>query len=72
MNTFEDSIAYQFDLKMKYRHGSQLWGNMTCYTTLVHCYSGLRCLSWQNICNGKYIFFNVLQKEISSNLNTDL
>ncbi len=53
MNTFEDAIQYQFDLKMIYRNGSQLWGNITCYTTLTDCYFGLRCLAWQNICDGK-------------------
>jgi hypothetical protein len=53
-NTFEDAIDYQFELKKKYRIGSQLWGNMTCYTTLTNCYSGLRCLTWHNICDGKY------------------
>ena len=25
------------------------------YTTLTDCYFGLRCLTWQNICDGKYI-----------------
>lgn len=52
-NTFEDTIDYQFQLKEKYRNGSQLWGNITCYTALTDCYSGLRCLTWQNICDGK-------------------
>ena len=52
-NTFEKTIEYQFDLKSKYRNGSQLWGNITCYTTLTNCYYGLRCLTWQNICDGK-------------------
>ncbi len=55
MNTFELTIEYQFYLKGKYRNGSQLWGNITCYTTLTNCYFGLRCLTWQNICDGKYI-----------------
>jgi hypothetical protein len=55
MNTFERAIQYQFGLKAKYRNGSQLWGNITCYTTLTNCYFGLRCLTWQNICDGKYI-----------------
>jgi hypothetical protein len=53
-NTFEDAIDYQFQLKKKYRIGSQLWGNITCYTTLNNCNSGLRCLTWHNICDGKY------------------
>ena len=53
MNTFERTIEYQFYLKKLYRNGSQLWSNMTCYTTLVDCYFGLRCLTWQNICDGK-------------------
>jgi hypothetical protein len=55
MNTFELTIEYQFYLKGKYRNGSQLWGNITCYTTLTNCYFGLRCLTWQNICDGKDI-----------------
>jgi hypothetical protein len=54
MNTFEQTIGYQFHLKNKYRNGSQLWGNITCYTTLINCYSGLQCLVWQNICDGKF------------------
>ncbi|CAF3367407.1 unnamed protein product [Rotaria sp. Silwood2] len=53
MNTFEDTIDYQFHLKRKYRNGSQLCGNITCYTTLNDCYYSLRCLAWQNICDGK-------------------
>jgi hypothetical protein len=56
MDSFEDAIQYQSDLKSKYRKGSQLWGNITCYTTLTNCYFGLRCLTWQNICDRKYIF----------------
>jgi len=52
-DTFERTIEYQFYLKKLYRNGSQLWSNMTCYTSLVDCYFGLRCLSWQNICDGK-------------------
>ncbi len=56
MDSFEDAIRYQFDLKSKYRDGSQLWGNITCYTTLTDCYFGLRCLTWQNICDRKYAF----------------
>lgn len=53
MNTFEDAIDYQFHLKKKYRNDSQFWGNMTCYIPLTNCYSGLRCLTWHDICNGK-------------------
>lgn len=53
MNTPEQVIRYQFYLKSKYQHGSQLWGNITCYTTLTNCDFGLRCLTWQNICDGK-------------------
>jgi hypothetical protein len=55
MNTFERTIEYQFYLKAKYRNGSQLWGNLTCYTSLIHCNYGLRCLTWQNICDGHYL-----------------
>jgi hypothetical protein len=55
MNTFEQTIQYQFNLKLKYRNGSQLWGNITCYTTLINCYFGLRCLTWHNICDGMYM-----------------
>jgi hypothetical protein len=53
-NTFQDTVQYQFDLKAKYQDGSQLWGNITCYTTLTNCNFGLRCLAWQNICDGKF------------------
>ncbi len=56
MNTFELTIEYQFYLKGKYRHGSQLWGNITCYTTLIDCYFGLRCLAWQDICDGNVYY----------------
>ena len=53
-HTFDETIQYQFYLKKKYRIGSQLWGNITCYTALTDCYFGLRCLTWQNICDRKY------------------
>jgi len=58
-NSFEDTIQYQFDLKLKYRNGSQSWGNIACYTTLINCYFGLRCLTWQNICDREYAFYFV-------------
>ncbi|CAF0855531.1 unnamed protein product [Adineta steineri] len=63
MKTFEDTIEYQFHLKLKYRDGSQIWGNNTCYTTLTNCYSGLRCLVWQNICDGKQQCLNGVDED---------
>jgi hypothetical protein len=71
-NTFEHTIQYQFDLKAKFRNGSQLWGNITCYTTLTDCYYGLRCLTWQNICDGKYHALFVFEDKSVEIINAEL
>ena len=68
MDSFDDAIQYQFDLKLKYRNGSQLWGNITCYMTLTNCYFGRRCLTWHNICDGKYIFHNCIIEMMNKKL----
>jgi hypothetical protein len=72
MNTFEQTIQYQFDLKKKYQNGSQIWGNITCYTTLTNCYFGLRCLTWQNICDGKYYSEFVFNDKMIQMIDNDL
>jgi hypothetical protein len=53
--SFNDAITKQFEpLKnVDINIGSQLHGNRPCYTTLT-CDSGLMCMEWRHICDGKY------------------
>ena len=49
--SFQDTIEIQFEMKTEDPYGSQLYGNIICYTTL-DCNHGVLCLDWRNICNG--------------------
>ncbi len=59
-NSFDDAIIKQFEPLIRSINmttdpiniGSQLHGNRPCYITLV-CNSGLMCLDWRHICDGK-------------------
>lgn len=49
--SFDQTIRTQFEMKIDDIYGSQLYGNILCYTTL-ECNYGLLCLDWRNICDG--------------------
>ena len=50
--SFDEAIMKQFESGLDNPDGSQYHNNRPCYTTLV-CDSGLLCLDWRNICDGK-------------------
>ncbi len=52
--SFDDAITKQFEPRknVKINVGSQLHNNRPCYTTWT-CDSGLMCLDWRHICDGK-------------------
>jgi hypothetical protein len=52
--SFDDAITVQFEPLENYKInvGSQLHDNRPCYTTWT-CESGLMCLDWRHICDGK-------------------
>lgn len=52
--SFDEAITKQFELlnTVNINISSQLHGNRPCYMTLT-CYSGLMCLDWRHICDGK-------------------
>jgi hypothetical protein len=51
--SFDEAITKQFQSGENSVDGSQYHNNRPCYTTLV-CDSGLMCLDWRNVCDGKY------------------
>jgi len=50
--SFDEAITKQFESGRESADGSQFHNNRPCYTTL-DCNSGLLCLDWRNICDGK-------------------
>ncbi|CAF4073046.1 unnamed protein product, partial [Rotaria sp. Silwood1] len=50
-SSFEASILSQYNQKLKYPLGSQLFGSTTCYKTSFPCDYGNVCLDWRNICD---------------------
>ncbi|CAF4552339.1 unnamed protein product, partial [Rotaria magnacalcarata] len=51
-SSFEATILSQYNQKLKYPLGSQLFGITTCYETSFPCDYGKACLDWRNICDG--------------------
>ena len=53
--SFNDAVTKQFRPleSVEMNIGSQLHGNRPCYTTLT-CNSGLMCMDWRHICDGKH------------------
>ncbi|CAF3477340.1 unnamed protein product [Rotaria socialis] len=51
-SSFEATILSQYNQKLKYTLGSQLFGITTCYETSFPCDYGKVCLDWRNICDG--------------------
>ncbi len=49
--TFYSNLIMQFNLKFEYNAG-YTYGKIYCYET-VECDSGLMCLDWRDICDGK-------------------
>ncbi|CAF2933177.1 unnamed protein product, partial [Rotaria sp. Silwood2] len=51
--TFSQTVTKQYELKRQYPYfGGQLYGNLSCYTTLLQCDYGELCLNWRDICDG--------------------
>jgi hypothetical protein len=50
--SFDEAITKQFESSYDSLEGNQFHNNRPCYATLV-CDSGLMCLDWRNICDGK-------------------
>jgi hypothetical protein len=50
--SFDEAITKQFDFRQSHVNANQFHSNRPCYTTL-ECDSGLMCLDWRNVCDGK-------------------
>lgn len=50
-SSFSDNLIVQFNYKFAYQ-GGYTYGSIYCYET-VECDSGLMCLDWRDICDGK-------------------
>ena len=49
--TFDETIAWEVQMRKKSIWKMQIYSDIVCYTTLI-CNSGLLCLDWRDICDG--------------------
>ena len=61
--SFPEAVDHQFALKEQNEIGSQWFGNLTCYISLLECDPGPVCLDWRQICDGRIVRRRVGQTE---------
>ncbi|UJR20048.1 hypothetical protein I4U23_023182 [Adineta vaga] len=61
--TFENSRKWQDDQRRKFRFSIHAFQKTLCYESL-QCNSGLLCLDWRDICNGRQECFNGIDEDL--------